>query len=213
MARSPKKKPSKSAGSSVRQRILDFLLKNVGKVVTGDDIKEAARDPKTRKRYENWHQRLSELRTDFGYNIQTNRDTQELGVSEYRLVSATPGPVAGKRVKIAPATWAKVLARAGQTCEWEDGGIRCGLKAGEKDPVGGGTVKLTPDHQTPHSVNPNIDPDNPDEWQALCGRHQVMKKNFWDHRTRKLNVYAIVQAAPEQDKRAVYEFLKSYFGD
>lgn len=74
-------------------------------------------------------------------------------------------------------------------------------------------MKLTPDHKTPHSVNPDIDPDNADEWQALCGRHQVVKKNFWDHRTGKLNVYAIVQAASEPDKKAVYQFLKSYFGD
>ena len=204
---------AKKKGGSVRQRILNLFLANVGKVLTREQIQQAARDPKTKKVPENWHQRLSELRTDYGYNIQSFRDTQELKVSEYRLVSATPGPVAGKRVKIGAAAWTKVLERAGVACEWDEGGRRCGLKAGESDPVGGGTVKLTPDHKTPHSVDPNIDPDNPDEWQALCGRHQVMKKNFWDHRTGKLNVYAIVQAAAEADKRAVYVFLKSYFGE
>ena len=35
----------------------------------------------------------------------------------------------------------------------------------------------------------------------------------WDHRTGKLNVYAIVQAAPEAVKREVYGFLKEYFGE
>ena len=45
------------------------------------------------------------------------------------------------------------------------------------------------------------------------GRHQVVKKNYWDSFTGKLNVYAIVQAAPEDDKKAAYEFLKQYFGD
>ena len=208
-----KPRPSPKSRGSVRQRILDFLLANVGDVVTGDQIKQSARDPKTKKVPENWHQRLSELRTDYGYNIQTNRDTQELKVPQYRLTSAAPGPVAGKRMKIGPQTWTMVLARAGQTCEWDEGGQRCGLRAGDTDPKGGGTVKLTPDHKTPHSVNPNINPDDPDEWQALCGRHQVMKKNFWDHRTGKLNVYALVQAASEADKKAVYQFLKSYFGD
>jgi hypothetical protein len=39
-----------------------------------------------------------------------------------------------------------------------------------------------------------IDPSDPEEWQALCGRHQVMKNNYWDHTTGWLNVYAIVQA-------------------
>ena len=51
----------------------------------------------------------------------------------------------------------------------------------------------------------------PENW--LCGRHQVVKKNFWDHSTGKLNVLAIVQCAPKKVKREVYEFLREYFGD
>ena len=89
----------------------------------------------------------------------------------------------------------------------------CGLKAGERDPIGGGTVKLTPDHKAPHSTVGQIDPHDPDQWQALCGRHQVVKKNYWDHNTGWLNVYAIVQSASENEKRTIYEFLREYFGD
>jgi hypothetical protein len=48
---------------------------------------------------------------------------------------------------------------------------------------------------------------------ALCGRHQVVKKNFWDNRTGTLNVYAVVQAAPTQVKREVFEFLKDFSGE
>ena len=40
-----------------------------------------------------------------------------------------------------------------------------------------------------------------------------MKKNYWDDESSWLNVYAIVQAAAEAEKRRVYEFLKGYFGD
>ena len=65
----------------------------------------------------------------------------------------------------------------------------------------------------PHSLNPNADPGDPSKWQPLCGRHQVMKKNYWDDDTGWLNVTAIVQAASESDKRRVYRFLKTYFGD
>ncbi len=104
-----------------------------------------------------------------------------------------------------------MLERANHSCEWEDNGVRCGLKAGEQDPIGGGTVKLTEYHKTPHSMNAAVDARDPRAWQALCGRHQVVKKNFWDHTTGKLNVYAIVQAASEREKRAVYELLKKYF--
>jgi hypothetical protein len=82
--------------------------------------------------------------------------------------------------------------RAGNACEWFEAGERCELHEGEIDPVGGGAVRLTPDHKQPHSINPATDPDDPDQWQALCGRHQVMKKNYWDNTTGKLNAYAVV---------------------
>ncbi len=41
----------------------------------------------------------------------------------------------------------------------------------------------------------------------------MIKKNYWDSFSGKLNVYAIVQSTSEEDKRAVYDFLKQYFGD
>jgi hypothetical protein len=49
-------------------------------------------------------------------------------------------------------------------------------------------------------------------WRALCGRHQVIKKNYWDNATGKLNVYAIVQAATRQEKLEVFRFLLDHFG-
>ncbi len=74
-------------------------------------------------------------------------------------------------------------------------------------------MRLTPDHKEPHSANPNSDPEDPDKWQPLCGRHQVIKRNYWDATNGKLNVYAIVQAASETEKRAVYDFLRQYFSE
>lgn len=121
--------------------------------------------------------------------------------------------VTKKRIKIDNSTWIEVLERAQYRCEWEDNGVRCNLKEGDIDQVGGGRVKLTPDHVTPHSVNYDIDPTDASKWQALCGRHQVIKKNYWNQNTGKINVYAIVQAASEAEKREVYEFLKDYFND
>ncbi|MGM2776516.1 hypothetical protein, partial [Bacillus cereus group sp. Bce015] len=78
-------------------------------------------------------------------------------------------------------------------------------------PIGGGTVKLTPDHIDPHSLNPNADPSDPAQWQALCGRHQVMKKNYWNSATGKVNTQAIIQAAPHEEKRLAYNLLCEYF--
>ncbi len=110
------------------------------------------------------------------------------------------------------ATREQIIEVARDRCEWEEGGKTCQLRDGESDPVGGGTVHLTPDHRTPHAITAAIDPQDPAQWQALCGRHQVLKKNYWDHATGWLNVYAIVQAASEEEKREVYEFLRRYFG-
>lgn len=199
---------------SVRGRILAFFLDNLGKVALREQIQEAARDPVTGKIPENWHQRLSELRTDHGYTILTQRNRGDLKVMEYLMLNADRRPKAKGRVRPTPAAWKSVLDRADGACEWEDPGpVPCGLANGAIDPIGGGTVRLTPDHLTPHEVDPDSDPGDPGHWRALCGRHQVIKKNFWDDRTGNLNAYAIIQAASDAEKRRVYEFLKTYFGD
>jgi len=196
---------------SVKKRLEAFFLDNVGKMVTREQLIEVAKDPITGEDRENWSQRLLELRTDEGYTILSWRNRRDLRMGEYLMPTVEKRPRAARRVKIDPSTWVKVLERANCKCEWNEGGITCGLREGDIDPIGGGRVRLTPDHKTPHAMDPEIDPYDPDKWQALCGRHQVMKKNYWDHATGKLNVYAIVQAAPEELKREIYEFLKEYF--
>lgn len=198
---------------TVRARIEALFLANVGLVLTRHQIVAAARDPKTGAEPENWHQRLSELRTDAGYTVLTNRDWPALKPGEYILATTEKRPTAAKRVRPTPDTWKAVLKRADHRCEWKEDGQPCGLKQGEVDPVGGGTVKLTPDHLTPHSVDPNSDPSDASHWQALCGRHQVMKKNFWDGTTGKMNVLAILQASTKAQKAEALSFLKTYFGE
>jgi hypothetical protein len=197
---------------SVSKRIEALFLNNVGLVVTREQILKAAQDPKTGRDPENWHQRLSELRTDKGYTILSNRDWADLKPQEYVLATIERREIAAKRVRPTRQTWKLVIERAGDACEWQEDGQLCGLPQGGIDPVGGGTVKLTPDHTTPHSVNPNSDPNDPEQWQALCGRHQVMKKNFWDGATGKINLIAVLQAASVKQKKAALDFLQKYFG-
>jgi len=187
-------------------------LDNIGKVVDREMILKAAKDPKTKKEPENWHQRMSELRTDDGYTILSWRNRGDLKVQEYLMPHADKRKTAGKRVKPTDQTWLAVLKRANYRCEWKESGEVCGLHEGEIDPVGGGRVKLTPDHKNPHSLNPDADPDDPSQWQALCGRHQVTKKNYWDSTTGKLNTYAIVQLATREEKNSIFRFLIEYFG-
>lgn len=197
---------------SVKKRIEAFFLDNLGKVVLRPLLLEVAKDPKTGKEPENWHQRLSELRTDDGYTIHSWRDSKDLTVGEYLMPHSEKRGGAAKRVRPTPETWAAILVRSDNSCEWNEANETCGLKEGDIDPIGGGTVKLTPDHSNPHSVNPNTDPTDATQWRALCGRHQVVKKNFWDSNTGKLNIDAIIQAIPVSDKKKALDFLLNYFG-
>lgn len=198
---------------SVRARIEAFFLDNLGKVATREQLIEVATDPKTGRSPENWHQRLSELRTDSGYTILSWRNRGDLKVSEYMMPNAERRSTAAKRTRPNVKTWQAILEQANHECAWNEGGIVCGLRQGDIDPIGGGTVKLTPDHKNPHSLHADTDPRDVSKWQPLCGRHQVMKKNYWDDETGWLNVLAIVQSASETQKRAIFEFLKQYFSE
>lgn len=198
---------------SIRDRIEAFFLENLGKVATREQLLKVATDPKTGRTPENWHQRLSELRTDKGYTILSWRNRGDLKVSEYMMPNAERRATASQRTRPTVATWKRVLLAHGNRCAWTESRTVCGLRNGDIDPVGGGTVRLTPDHRTPHALHAETDPRDPEKWQPLCGRHQVMKKNYWDDETGWLNVVAIIQSASEAQKREVFAFLKRYFGE
>ena len=200
--------------SSAKKRVEALFLDNIGKIITRDQIiNVCGKNPNTGANYENWHQRLSELRTDDGYTILSKRDTPDLGVSEYKMIDSTKREKINKRVSPTPHVWKEVLRRANNCCEWNEGGQYCNLKNGDVDPIGGGKVNLTADHINPHSLGSVVDSSDPDQWRALCGRHQIMKKNFWNSSTGKLNTEAIIQAASIQEKERAYKFLKEYFKD
>lgn len=198
--------------SSIKKRIEAFLIDNVGLIVTREMIVKVSKNPITGKEPENWHQRLSELRTDDGYTILSKRDRVYLSVEEYILESTNKRQSAGKRIMPSPETWNLILTNANHCCEWKDGGTFCSLKNGDIDSIGGGTVQLTPDHKQPHSINPHADKNDSSQWQALCGRHQVIKKNFWDSSSGKINTTAILQALPHDEKEKALKFLLDYSG-
>ena len=168
---------------SIRARLEAFFLDNLGKVATREQLLEVATDPETGVEPENWHQRLSELRTDRGYTILSWRNRGDLKISEYMMPNAERRSTASKRMRPTAATWRHVLEQSNSQCAWSEGAVNCELREGDIDPVGGGTVRLTPDHKNPHSIHGDVDRRDPDKWQPLCGRHQVMKRNYWDDET------------------------------
>ena len=84
---------------SIRARLEAFFLDNLGKVATREQLIEVATDPVTGRQPENWHQRLSELRTDKGYTILSWRNRGDLKVSEYIM----PNGKGAKRHRNEPA--------------------------------------------------------------------------------------------------------------
>ena len=169
---------------SISARIEAFFLDNLAKVVTREQLIEVATDPKTGRVPENWHQRLSELRTDKGYTILSWRNRGDLRASEYMMPDAEQRSTASRRTRPNAATWNRVLEEHGYRCAWSEGGITCGLRKGDIDPVGGGTVCLTPDHKTPHALHAEIDPKDPTKWQPLCGPSPSHEEELLGRRDR-----------------------------
>lgn len=73
--------------SSVRDKILEYLLKNVGKKVTGEELRYVANN-----RTE-WARRVRELRTELGWQIMTKVvGMPELPIGAYVLASTRQAP-------------------------------------------------------------------------------------------------------------------------
>jgi len=123
---------------SIKERIEALFLDNIGKIITREQIIEVATNPITNKQPENWHQRLSELRTDNGYTILSWRNRGWLRVEEYLMPTPEKRSLTGKRVRPNKDTWKSILQRANNACEWTEGNEICGLKDEEIDPIGGG---------------------------------------------------------------------------
>src|SRR5882672_2496472 len=90
---------------SVKERVRQLFLDNIGNIITREQIIAVATDPTTGKVPENWHQRLSELRTDDGYTIQSWRDSKSLKVSQYLMPHAEKRVGSGRRVKPTNECW------------------------------------------------------------------------------------------------------------
>lgn len=124
-------KKEKTKGS--KQKILDFMLENIGRVINSKEIQEASGWAAE------WARRVRELRDEQGYQILSHKDRADLKPGQYILVDAKRKPSFAR--SISKETRAIVLERNGFTCQ------SCGVAAGDLDPFHPNrTVRLTMGH-------------------------------------------------------------------
>ena len=103
--------------ASARTRLRAFFLKNVGRVIGWEELRDASGG------ITEWARRVRELRQDEGYKILTHNDRADLKPGQYLLVDPKPEPAFERN--ISKETRAIVLDRNGYTCQM------CGAAAGE----------------------------------------------------------------------------------
>lgn len=179
-------------GKSARQLILDFLLANVGEIIEGRDLRDAGRG------ITEWARRVRELRDEYGYQIQSHKDSSDLKPGQYRLLSTKRIPAFNRN--ITKETRATVLERNGYTCQM------CGLAAGDEDPyVPSRTVRLTMGHIKEKSKGGG---DTADNLRAVCTNCNEGLQNIALPKPDQIWLLSQVRRAGISDQRALLAWLR-----
>lgn len=187
--------PKKRLGS--KKRILEFFLKNLGKVLESKDIQEAAGGAVE------WARRVRELRNEEGYQILSHKDRADLKAGQYLLLTEKRVPAFKRDISKETRAW--VLERNGYTCQM------CGVAAGDPDPLGGSrTVRLTLGHIIDKSKGGD---DSPGNLRAVCTNCNEGLQNTAPPKPDQVHLLAQVRRATIADQKAVLEWLIKKFGN
>jgi 5-methylcytosine-specific restriction endonuclease McrA len=187
----------RSPGS--KERIRQFFLANIGKVVTSNQIRDAIGTHVTE-----WARRVRELREDEHWPILTNNDRADLRPGQYLLTSTPPEKTAVKFSRpISSKLRAEVLDRNGFTCQM------CGKCPGEIDPDTGRPVRLHIGHIKDKSLGGKDELSN---LRALCSTCNQGAKNITTEKPTGMWLLMQIRRAGQDEQKAVYEWLKTKFG-
>ncbi len=177
-----------------RDRIRTFLIANVGKVLSTQQIRRVAG-------ISEYARRIRELRDEEGFQIKTHIDRADLKPGEYILETLECRPVVSRT--ISPQLRNEILERNGFTCQ------RCGAGPGDPDPFNPGRkVRLHIDHITPLSQGGT---NNRDNLQVLCSACNQGRSNVQPPSETALNIIAKIRKMPKSDQKLVYQFLSKKF--
>lgn len=184
-------------GTSSRSRILRYLLANVGRVLSSNQISQASGGASE------WARRVRELRDEEGYHILTHRDRADLKPGQYLMVTDERRPVFPR--EISKETRAFVLERNGYTCQM------CGLAAGDPDPyVTSRKVRLTMGHILDKSLGGE---DTPGNLRAVCTNCNEGLAATSPPKPDRLQLLRQVRRATVEDQLHVLDWLKEKFRD
>lgn len=184
---------AKEKGS--KQRILDYLLANVGRVISHEELQQASGGAAE------WGRRVRELRDEEGYQILSHKDRADLKPGEY-LIETTKRRPAFKR-GISKETRAYVYERNGYTCQM------CGLAAGDPDPYHPQrTVRLTLGHIKDKSKGGE---DTPNNLRAVCTNCNEGLQNASPPKPDRIQLLAVLRRAAIDDQQAALDWMLKKF--
>lgn len=187
-------KPKKRAGARKRLRV--FFEKNLGRVVTTDQLHDIAG-------ISEWARRVRELRDEEGLQILTHNDRDDLKSNEYLLETLELRPVIAR--SISDKLRRQILERNGYTCQV------CGAGASEDSGCEPGKrCRLQIDHVIPISQGGTDEEHN---LRAVCVYYNKDKANLKQPTSRDaINVMALIRRQQRNVQQEVYDFLAKKFG-
>lgn len=183
-----------------KTRIRQFLLANVGRIISKDEIRDAAGLDITE-----WARRVRELREDEGWPILTHNDDAELKPGQY-LLKSVPSPRSNVSFSrsISAKLRAEVLDRNGFTCQM------CGLTPGEIDSETRRKVRL----HIGHIVDKNLGgKDELSNLRTLCSTCNQGAKNITAEKPTAVWLLSQVRRAGQTEQLAVLKWLREKFKD
>jgi 5-methylcytosine-specific restriction endonuclease McrA len=180
-----------------KEKIRQFLLANIGRVIESAELQTAADGAVQYSR------RLRELRDEEGWPILSHNDTTELHPGQYLLRES---PRERRDVSFSRGISAKlraeVLDRNGFTCQM------CGLTPGDIDPSTGRKVRLHIGHIKDKSLGGKDELSN---LRTVCSTCNQGAKNITTEKPTGLWLLTQVRRAALDEQRVVFEWLRRKF--
>lgn len=181
-----------------KEKIRQFLLANIGRVIESHEL-QAAADGAVQ-----YSRRLRELREQEGWPILSHLDSTDLKPGQYLLREKPQGKTdVVFSTGISARLRAAVLDRNGFTCQM------CGLTPGDIDPSTGRKVRLHIGHIVDRSHGGKEELSN---LRALCSTCNQGAKNITPEKPSLVWLLTQIRRAGIDEQRAVYEWLSKKFG-